>query len=264
MKIFKTAAAAIALAALSPAAIAALAYEGSVEVNDQAFAAKGFAEGVFTVKVTRDGKPEPGVKVRWRVLKSENRGPVAPGWESSWSGLSWFAPVPGGRGNRPEFSGITDKDGVVRAKLYDIVGERRVTVRAAAAGAPGEAGATITVSFGPGPLSRFAKPEKELLSWTAFRERIRQSAGGAAPESFIPTEEELQTVSLPGPFNKNPAALGAALAAGWAIDFRYLANPGPGAGRARHLDLATGNPHGFGGVAFDVPQRAVRLKSPRK
>lgn len=264
MKIFETAAAAIALAALSPAAIAALALSGSAEVEDSAFLAKGFAEAAFSVRVTKDGAPQPGVAVRWRVVRSENRGAVAPGWEASFSGLSWMSPVPGGRGNRPELRSVTDKDGVARAKLFDIVGERRVTVQAAPAGAPEGKAVSIEAAFGKGPLSRFARPEPAPVSWKHFYESCRKAAKKAVPELLIPSVEDLQTVALPGEYNKNPAAYGAALAAGWPIDLRWLALPRPGADRARHLDLATGNPHGFGGVDFETPQRAVKLRDPRK
>lgn len=248
-------------APLSPAQIAALACAGAARVDDSAFLEKGYAEAALTVRVTKGGAPQAGVPLLWRILRAENRGPVAPGSEAGTSGLSWTLPAAGRGWNVLEVRSVTDAGGFARAALFDIVGERRVLVRAAPEGATEGRGVVLEAMFGKGPLSRFRKPEPKPLSREDFLALCRKTAKKTAPELLVPTVNDLRAVSLPGMDALTPAARGAALAAGWPEDLPYFARPAADSGEIRLFDLSAGAVIESGAAIAGVPCLAVRLRA---
>lgn len=251
-------------APLSPAQIAALACAGAARVDDSAFLEKGFAEAALTVRVTKGGAPQAGVPLRWRILRAENRGPVAPGFAASTAGLSWTLPAAGSSWSVLEVRSVTDAGGFARAALFDIVGERRVLVRVAPEGAAEGRGVVLEAKFGKGPLSRFRKPEPQPLSREDFLALCRKAAKKTAPELLVPTVDDLRAVSLSGKDGQNPAARGAALAAGWPDGLPCFARPAADSGEIRLFDMAAGAPLESGTAIAGVPCLAVRLRAAGK
>lgn len=251
-------------APLSPALIAALACAGAARVDDSAFLEKGYAEAALTVRVTKSGAPQAGVPLVWRILRAENRGPVAPGFEASTAGLSWTLPAAGRGWSVLEIRSVTDAGGFARAALFDIVGERRVLVRAAPEGAAEGRGVVLEALFGKGPLSRFRKPEPKPLSREDFLALCRKAAKKSAPELLVPTVDDLRAVSLPGMDALTPAARGAALAAGWPEDLPYFARPAADSGEILLFDMSAGAPLEPGAAVSESLGRTARLRSAAK
>ncbi len=185
--------------------------------------------------------------VVWEVREARNRGSVAPGWETMPSGLSWSAPV---SSRTTPVEGLwtrTDESASSTAQLFDILGERTVTVCASVMSDGVRGGACTTVEFGKGPLSRFMKPSSSPVS---YKEHLAfcQSRNAAMPDVA-----DLQAIAQKGRYNKLPQAYGAALAAGWKTSERYWAGILPMMkNRARHASLVDGNPHGSGGVSTET------------
>lgn len=145
--------------------------------------------------------------VVWEVREARNRGSVAPGWETMPSGLSWSAPV---SSRTTPVEGLwtrTDESASSTAQLFDILGERTVTVCASVMSDGVLGGACTTVEFGKGPLSRFMKPSSSPVS---YKEHLAfcQSRNAAMPDVA-----DLQAIAQKGRYNKLPQAYGAALAA---------------------------------------------------
>lgn len=76
----------------------------------------------------------------------------------------------------------------------------------------------------------------------------------------MPTLVQMQAVSLPGKYNRNGNAYGAALAAGWPTDRRYWNARPVMQSRASHVSLLDGNYHGSGGNDINAEEYGVCLK----
>ena len=129
------------------------------------------------------------------------------------------------------------------AYLTDIVGERKVTVKASVEYNGQTYEAAETVTFGEGPLAVFQKP----LSNMSWKEAVKKCGGyyppsqtGYQPATNLPRKEELQAVS-------GRSGYGAAFAAGWPDDrngsgrFRYWTGELYGSVSAKFVDLDYGN-----------------------
>lgn len=220
----------------------------SAETTDEQFMSEGFAQAAITFSVKKGNSPAADISLTVKPLQAENRGAVTPAFSRKLTGLSWNSVSPG---NLRELSAVTlktDAAGQVRVLLFDILGERSVSL--ALLSPQGELMQTVKISFGRGPLSRFTPPLPQKVTWN----ELSNLCGG---KDKVPTVALLQTVSLQGKYNPNRAAHGAAVAAGWPTDERYLAERFVIPGRARHVDLLTGSPHGSGGVSTGTPSRAV-------
>lgn len=76
----------------------------------------------------------------------------------------------------------------------------------------------------------------------------------------MPSLQNIQAVSLPGKYNREASARGAALAAGWSDDARYRNSRVVMANRASHVSLTDGDFHGSGGNDVNSTEYAVCLK----
>lgn len=131
------------------------------------------------------------------------------------------------------------------ASLTDIVGERKVTVKASV-----EYNGQLytaeekTVTFGDGPLSMFEKPSS-YMTWKEAAQKCGRlpsvSSPGYHEETNLPRREELQAVSGPG-----DGGYGAAFAAKWPDDrdngwfFDYWTGELGGSISAKVVDLVNG------------------------
>lgn len=168
------------------------------------------------------------------MRESRNHGSVAPGWERMTSGLSWSEPVSGRTTPVEAFWTHANEDGDASARLFDVLGERTVTVCASVMSDGVRGSACTDLEFGRGPLSRFSKPGETPVS---YREHLAFCQGQNAS---MPRAADLQTIAQKGRYNKLPQAYGAALAAGWKVSERYWAGLSPYAkNRARHVSLMT-------------------------
>lgn len=187
------------------------------------------------------------LEIVWEVRESCNHGSVAPGWERMTSGLSWSAPVSGRTTPVEAFWTHANENGDASARLFDVLGERTVTVCASVMSDGVRGSACTDLEFGRGPLSRFSKPGETPVS---YREHLAFCQGQNAS---MPRAADLQTIAQKGRYNKLPQAYGAALAAGWKVSERYWAGLSPYAkNRARHVSLIDGNPHGSGGASTET------------
>lgn len=257
-----------------------------VEPDDD-FIDTGFAEAGLSAVLTRNGMPASDVEVVWEVIAVDTFCPAVPeAYRSRISGLSWVKPVPGRTDPVEPMSSTTDASGRAEAVLTDIIGERTVLVRATAVLDGEIIAAERKVRFGKGPLSIFASPFPEMLSWLDFYKACNGTPYSGDPLAWstgvpgvggpkMPTLEQMKTVSMTGKYNTLPSAMGAAVAAGWPTGEpdddlggrpdagqegglggepdggpggrRYWANRGTMKGRASHISIRDGNPHGFGG-----------------
>lgn len=243
--------------AQAPAFSDSLTLSVSVQTQNEDFLRRGYGQAVLSFSLLQSGKPAENIPLTVKPIRAENRGAVMPAFAHRYTGLSWDVVKTGGLGELSPFTFLTDGRGKARLVLFDILGERTLTL--AVLSPQGRELRAVELSFGKGPLSRFASPFAEKITWRELANRCRTKAPDNAA-SLLPTVALLQTVSLQGKYNPNPAALGAAVAAGWPTDERYLAERFVIPGRARHVDLLTGSPHGFGGVSINTPGRAVCLR----
>ena len=156
--------------------------------------------------------------VRWTVEASYVS---AKAWARSdrtlLNGLYWGKSAPSlsaSENDRSKMEG-TPPTGV-RAFLTDIVGERKVTVKAVTTIGGQTYEATTEVHFGPGPLAAFAGPPHGASTW---REAVKacggtwdvDMSGYYQPQTRLPTEEQLYALA-------GRSRYGAAHAAGWRDD----------------------------------------------
>lgn len=140
--------------------------------------------------------------VRWTVEASYVS---AKAWARSdrtlLNGLYWGKSAPSlsaSENDRSKMEG-TPPTGV-RAFLTDIVGERKVTVKAVTTIGGQTYEATTEVHFGPGPLAAFAGPPHGASTW---REAVKacggtwdvDMSGYYQPQTRLPTEEQLYAVA---------------------------------------------------------------------
>ena len=236
------------------------------------FIQTGYAEAVLTARFVIDGKPVPGAAVHWKIMSADNQSAAMPPQQkNSIAGLSWGLPGPEHSSATPQASCQTDHDGTAKITLADIIGERIVSIRAFIS----YQGKTFTedgsVIFGKGPLSVFASPPIGPLSWLELYEVCNGIPYEGEPSEWktgqglvggvgLPTMQQIQSVSLPGDYNKQAGARGAAIAAGWPHDRRYWNARAVMAKRASHVDIRNGNPHGSGGNDVTGKEYGVCLR----
>lgn len=166
---------------------------------------------------------------------------------------------------------VTDAQGRVETILTDIIGERDVTIEAKLPQYPATPAAQRSISTGPGPLSLFASAPGKPVSWLELYKECNGAPYPGDPlqwktsEEFaggekMPTLAQLQAISLPGHYNRQANACGAALAAGWPDDHRYWNGRPVMKARASHASLRDGNYHGSGGNDIGAKEYGVCLK----
>lgn len=206
-------------------------------------------------ELTKEERKGVGLDVVWEVRAAENRGAVAAGFEAAASGLAWHAPVAGRSSPVEGLWTKTDGEGISKATLTDILGERTVTVCASVMTEGVRGSACTKLEFGRGPLSRFTKPAEKALDYASHEARCRKLGGK------LPSVADLQTVSLKGRYNALSNAFGAGIAAGWPHDLHYWGEPSKVMpGRVRQLQIRNGSPHGAGAIPKSSLRHSVCLK----
>ena len=205
--------------------------------------------------LTKDQRKGVNLDVVWEVQAAENRGAVAAGFEAAASGLAWHAPV-AGRSSPVEGRWTkTDGEGISKATLTDILGERTVTVCASVITNGVQGSACTKLQFGKGPLSRFTKPAETPVDYSSHEARCRELGGK------LPSVADLQAVSLKGRYNALSNAFGAGIAAGWPYDIHYWGEPSSAMpGRVRQLQIRNGSPHEAGAIPKSSLRHSVCLK----
>ena len=165
----------------------------------------------------------------------------------AYNGLTWgttaqsATPNEGEKTEKPDGTAPTGAE----ASLTDIVGERKVTVKASVEYNGQTYEAAETVKFGDGPLSVFQKPLSNMYWWEAVNEcggYYSPSQTGYQPATNLPRREELQAVSGPG-----KGGYGAAFAAKWPNDrnggrwFLYWTGELDGSFLAKFVGLRNGD-----------------------
>ncbi|WP_297261781.1 inverse autotransporter beta domain-containing protein [uncultured Desulfovibrio sp.] len=167
--------------------------------------------------------------VKWSVISSKVTSEAWMRSAGAYNGLTWGqTPLSLIYGTATEIDTKTPAGTAptgAEAYLTDIVGERKVTVKASVEYNGQTYEAAETVTFGEGPLAVFQKP----LSNMSWKEAVKKCGGyyppsqtGYQPATNLPRKEELQAVSGPG-----YGGYGAAFAAKWPDDrasdgwFRY-------------------------------------------
>jgi hypothetical protein len=223
------------------------------------FLQKGYEEISLKLQFNLDGTPIQGAHVQWTILNSDNNSDaMSPDHKTSIAGLSWEKPAPGNIGAITKYVTVTDNQGMSVISLVDIVGERTVTVQAQVSYEGNLYKRECSVTFGKGPLSVFSSPPIGPLSWLDLYKKCNSEPYSGEPSRWeigqgfaggakLPTMQQIQAVSLPGEYNKQANAMGAAIAAGWPNDHRYWNGRVVMKMRASHVDIRDGNPHGSGG-----------------
>lgn len=242
-----------------------------VESVDGDFVETGFALARFRAVFEAHGKPVAGQAVNWRVISVKNRSEAMPeGRENRVEGLRWEHPYPGTL-KIGEWPSVTDDQGAARAALADIIGERTVLLRAYAVYEGKEYSAEAAVDFGKGPLSVFAAPLPQPVTWLELYAICNGEPYSGDPEAWevgigmvgggkMPSMQQVQAVSMPAEYNQLPSAMGAAVVAGWPRDKRYWNGRAVMKGRASHVNLMDGNPHGSGGNSVHAKEYGVCLR----
>ena len=238
--------------------------------EQQAFLEKGFAVLPFQLTLTSPAGPVANAEIKLSITGVENRSrAMARGYEKTLEGPSFHQPVMGSQKGLYETTVRTNVRGEAEVLLTDIVGERKVDLKAVSTGAP--TASQLTVEIGPGALSRFASAPLGKKSWLETFELCNGRAYADQPAnwkigigvvggSFMPSLQNIQAVSLPGKYNREASARGAALAAGWSDDARYRNSNAVRPNRASHVSLTDGNFHGPGGNDVNSTEYAVCLK----
>lgn len=244
----------------------------AVDSTSGDFIDAGHAQARLSASLVVDGEPVVGADVVWTVSSAANHSAAMPaGRNENTAGLAWTTAVRGNAAPIPELTTATDGSGSATAVLTDIIGERSVLVRATALSGGRSYSAEREVVFGKGPLSVFAAPLPEPVSWLELYGICNGRAYGGDPSQWVigqgfeggdklPTMEHIQAVSLPGKYNKHPAAMGAAVAAGWPEDRRYWKGRVVMKMRAGHVNIRDGNPHGSGGQLVGNKEYGVCLR----
>lgn len=235
------------------------------------FITKGYAIIEMAAVLKKNDSPISGVPVSWQVISVANRSEALPGpGKNRIDGLCWEHPYTFGE-KIGIFTAITDSTGISLAKLTDIVGERSVTVIATAEHAGIKHQAEQTVVFGNGPLSIFAAPLPEPVTWLELYEICNgepypgnpaewQVGIGSVGSNKIPSLEQMQSISMRSKYNSSQAAFAAAVAAGWPTDKRYWTGKAVMKGRASHMDILNGTQHGSGGNDVNAKEYGVCLR----
>lgn len=136
----------------------------------------------------------------------------------NFSGFSWGkTPLPQQLKAYPAI--IPGDKSVPTVHLTDIVGSRRVTVRAHLkvytpdGEEEQEIVSSVTFTFGDGPLSLFSGPPYKVLNWAAAVQACSDASQASGQAVGLPSEAQLQLVA-----QNNGKGFGAAIAAGWPGD----------------------------------------------
>lgn len=191
----------------------------------------------------------PGA-VTWSV---ESSSITAPWWSNrspgAMNGLKWGAtPVVGlvGEAGKTTVAGVVPTGAV--AQLTDIIGLRTVVVKARMTIGGTSYEQTLSVTFGPGPLSVFgaAPTASSRMSWiaggTACGSAGVPTLAGYQLATKLPTRDQLFRVGVPSLGGK-----GAAFAAGWVDDgagsrwYGYWTGEANGSGMAWEVNMGFGN-----------------------
>lgn len=237
--------------------ISVCAQDISIVVSDADFQAKGYASMSISGVVT----PGSDSAVRLSVVSAENQSQaVMPGFEYKRSGLSWNEPLVGSVEEIGDIEITPNQAGRWSVRLFDVMGERKLTLVAKWIQNEQEKHQSIEIKTGFGPLSRFSRPETEPLTWFDLYEKCNATPYKGDPTQWFvrapaeggprfPGGLDIQSVAGFGKYSKVPA-WGAAIAAGWpTTPYRWWLGTVSMANRVRHMDLATGNPHGSGGAS---------------
>ena len=269
------------LAIIQPLYIVVVAYADGPD-----FQTTGHSTGSVTVKVTNaDGSTiADGTTVTWTVTKAQNNSPAMyQGWGARTTGLTWGASAtPVLCDNNPDLTASTTSTttgGQTTIQLTDIVGERNITIKAAAQVDGAERSVEQVVAFGNGPLVTFkAPPDATFRTW----QQVYQVCNGVAPSGAddpahwtaaddgvyrgggkMANIQELQTVSALdtswGSTNPVAWAKGAGYAAGWP-DTWYWAGVAVVAGFAFSVGLYSGGA-GRSYVSTDFKRAVCRRES---
>lgn len=235
------------------------------------FVETGYAAAEMSAVFKKDGKPVSGVPVSWKIAAVENRSEALPlSAKNRIEGLSWEHPDRSGK-KIGEFATVTNSTGTARAKLTDIIGERTVTVAVTAAYGGSKYHSGQTVAFGNGPLSIFAAPLPEPVTWIELYAICNGKPYLGNPVDWkigigrvggekMPSLEQMQSISMPSEYNKAQNAMAATVAAGWPTDRRYWNGRAVMQGRASHMDIRNGTHHGSGGNDVNAKEYGVCLR----
>ena len=187
--------------------------------------------------------------VKWSVISSKVTSAAWMRSAGAYNGLTWGqTPLSLTYGAAAEIDTDTPAGTAptgAEASLTDIVGERKVTVKASVEYNGQTYEAAETVKFGDGPLSVFQKPLSNMYWWEAVNEcggYYSPSQTGYQPATNLPRREELQAVSGPG-----KGGYGAAFAAKWPNDrnggrwFLYWTGELDGSFLAKFVGLRNGD-----------------------
>ena len=213
------------------------------------FTGTGYQTITLTAKLTANGQtdvPFNDGDVAWEVKSSSV---TSKAWNRStgaYNGLTWgenALSLSGFESDNTSGPSGTAPTGET-ASLTDIVGERKVQVKATISHDEQKYTATTEVTFGEGPLAAFAGTPKGGMMWNA----AVNTCGG---QNKLPTTAQLRAVA-------GGSGKGAALAAGWpddyynAGDFRYWTGEFNGSDAAWVVYLYSGNGNNRD-VSYDYP-----------
>lgn len=248
--------------------ISVYAQDISIVVSDADFMTKGYA----SVEISGMVQPQADYTVHLSVVQVENQSQaVMPGFEHKRSGLSWNEPLVGSAEELGDIELTPNKAGLWSVRLFDVMGERKLMLVAKWKRNGQEEHQNIEVKTGSGPLSRFSRPETKPLTWFDLYEKCNATAYEGDPAQWFvrapaqggprfPGGLDIQSVAGFGTYSKVPA-WGAAIAAGWpTTPYRWWLGTVSMANRVRHMNLATGNPHGSGGASPKTLGFGVCLK----
>ncbi|GHU30260.1 hypothetical protein AGMMS50256_16850 [Betaproteobacteria bacterium] len=234
------------------------------------FVSSGSITATITAVAKRDNSPVSidTNPVTWTVVNSY----IGAAWwgdssgrsrtSGAMNGLAWgTTPISlnGYEDQRTDMSGNGGSPGTgATATLTDIVGSRRVELRAEVSINGETYTGTTAIDFGKGPLSEFREAPRGSMNWADAGTACGNNPGNPAspgyqPNTKLPRQEQLQAVAGSGSGGRQ----GAAHAAGWRDDtngsgwFRYWAGEALGiGGNAVNVGLDIGN---TGSSGYDTP-----------
>lgn len=231
----------------------------------------GYAAAEMVATFTYGDSLVSSVPIYWEVVSVENRSVALPSAERDRrEGLRWEHPFPSGKKIGVAHS-MTDADGLAQMILTDSVGERSVMVAATAKYNGQTYRAEQKLEFGNGPLSIFAAPLPEPVTWLELYAICNGVPYSGDPANWytgmglvggekMPSLEQMQTISMPSEYNTQPNALAAAAVAGWPTGKRYWNARAVMQNRASHIDILSGNHHGYGGNDVNAKEYGVCLR----